>query len=153
MGCHCLLQPYLLEHYVSCCPSCQLTWYCQNPYDPSSCTTSAPGPHRGKPKSSRAASGANPSGRPRGSVTKEEDPIPSHHCSTSFRLNPHDQLGRFCVYGIYKRTLRAPTKEDALALMLWTLEARTHRSRTRLESELPPQQVQISAVLEGMLGR
>jgi len=68
----------LLEHYISCCPSCQLTWCCQNPCDPSSCTTSTPGPHRGKPKSSRAASGANPSGRPRGSVTKEEDPKPSH---------------------------------------------------------------------------
>ena len=27
---------------------------------------------------------------------------------------------------------------------LWTLEARTHRSRTRLKSELPPQQVQRS---------
>ena len=38
------------------------TWCCQNPCDPSSCTTSTPGPHRGKPKSSRAASGANPSG-------------------------------------------------------------------------------------------
>ena len=47
-------------------------------------------PHRGRPKSSRAASGANPSGRPhteveikaqlkpRGSVAKEEDPKPSH---------------------------------------------------------------------------
>ena len=40
------------------------TWCCQNPCDPSSCTTSTPGPHRGKPKSSRAASGANPSGQP-----------------------------------------------------------------------------------------
>ena len=40
------------------------TWCCQNPCNPSSCTTSTPGPHRGKPKSSRAASGANPSGRP-----------------------------------------------------------------------------------------
>ena len=29
-----------------------------------SCTTSTPGPHRGKPKPSRAASGANPSGGP-----------------------------------------------------------------------------------------
>ena len=38
------------------------TWCCQNPCDPSSCTTSTPGPHRGKRKSSRAASGANPSG-------------------------------------------------------------------------------------------
>ena len=60
-GCH-----TLLEHCISCCPSLQppSTWCCQNPCDPSSCTTSTPGPHRGKPKSSRADSGANPSGRP-----------------------------------------------------------------------------------------
>ena len=35
----------------------------------------------------------------------------------SCRLNPYDQLGRLCVYGIYKRTLRAPTKENALVLI------------------------------------
>ena len=40
------------------------TWCCQNPCDPSSCTSSTPGPHRGKPKPSGAASGASPSGRP-----------------------------------------------------------------------------------------
>ena len=40
------------------------TWCCQNPCYPSSCTTSTPGPHWGRPKSSTAASGANPSGRP-----------------------------------------------------------------------------------------
>ena len=40
------------------------TWCCQNPCDPRSRTTSAPGSHWGKPKSSRAASGADPSGRP-----------------------------------------------------------------------------------------
>ena len=38
-------------------------WCCQNPRDTSSCTASTPGPHWGRPKSSRAASGANPSGR------------------------------------------------------------------------------------------
>ena len=56
----------LLEHYISYYPSCQppSTWGCQNPCDPSSCTTSTPGPHRGKPKSSKAASGENPSGQP-----------------------------------------------------------------------------------------
>ena len=60
-GCH-----TLLEHYISCCSSLQLpsTWCCQNPCVTSSCTTSTPGPHRGKPKSSRAASGGNPSGQP-----------------------------------------------------------------------------------------
>ena len=47
----------LLEHCISCCPSQQL-----HPCNPSSCTYSTPGPHKGKPKSSRAASGANPSG-------------------------------------------------------------------------------------------
>ena len=36
---------------------------------------------------------------------------------TSCRLNPHDQLGRLCVYGIYKRSLRVPTKENALVLI------------------------------------
>ena len=53
--------------------------------------------------------------KPRASVAKEEDSKPSPSC-TSCRLNPHDQLGRLCVYGIYKRTLRAPTKENALVL-------------------------------------
>ena len=36
---------------------------------------------------------------------------------TSGRLNPRDQLGRLCVYGIYERSLRAPTKENALVLI------------------------------------
>ena len=39
------------------------TWSCQNPCDPSSCTTSSPGPHRGQTQGSRAASGASPRGR------------------------------------------------------------------------------------------
>ena len=36
---------------------------------------------------------------------------------TSCRLNPHNQLGRLCASGIYKRTLRAITKENALVLI------------------------------------
>ena len=40
------------------------TWCCQNHCNPRSCTSSTPGPHWGRRKSSRAASGANPSGRP-----------------------------------------------------------------------------------------
>ena len=36
---------------------------------------------------------------------------------TSCRFNPHDQLGRLCVYGMYKRTRRSPTKENALVLI------------------------------------
>ena len=54
--------------------------------------------------------------KPRGSVAKEEDPKPFHQLY-KLRLNPHDQLSRLCVYEIYKKPLRAPTKENALALI------------------------------------
>jgi len=47
--------------------------------------------------------------KPMGSVNKEEDPKSSHSC-TRCRLNPHDHLGRLRVCGIYKKSLRAPTK-------------------------------------------
>jgi len=36
---------------------------------------------------------------------------------TSCRLNPHNQLGRLCVYGLYKRILKAPTRENSLVLI------------------------------------
>jgi len=49
-------------------------------------------------------------------MAKEEDPKPPTSC-TSCRLNPHNQIGRLCVYGTYKRTLRAPAKENALVLI------------------------------------
>ena len=52
----------------------------------------------------------------RGRVAKEEDPKPSHQLY-KIQIKSTDQLGRLCVYGIYKRPLRAPTKENALALM------------------------------------
>ena len=40
------------------------TWCCQSLWDPSSCSTSTPSPHSGRPKSSREASGANSCGCP-----------------------------------------------------------------------------------------
>ena len=46
---------------------------------------------------------------PRGSVAKEEDSKPSYQL-TSCRLNLRDLLSRLCVYRIYKRPSRAPTK-------------------------------------------
>ena len=55
--------------------------------------------------------------KPRGSVVREEDPKNLPPSCIRCRLNPHDQLGRFCVYGIYKRSLRAPTKENTLVLI------------------------------------
>ena len=54
--------------------------------------------------------------KPRGNVAKEKDSKSSHKLYSG-RLNPHDQLSRLCVYGIYKRTLRAPTKESAQILI------------------------------------
>ena len=53
--------------------------------------------------------------KPRGSVAKEEDPKPSHQL---YKLKiKSNQLGRFYVYGIYKRILKAPTKENTLVLI------------------------------------
>ena len=105
------------------------TWCCQNPCNPSSCTTSTPGPHRGKPKPSRAASGANPAEPPthrggkkitietQGQCGWERRPKTFPPAIKAGRLNPHNQRGRLCVYGIYKRSLRAPTKENTLVLI------------------------------------
>ena len=36
---------------------------------------------------------------------------------TSCRLNLHNQLGRLCIFGIYKGSLRVPTKENTLVLI------------------------------------
>ena len=73
---------------------------------------------------------------------------------TSCRLNPQNQLGRLCVYGIYKRTLRAPTKENALVLIAVDIEGKNTRSRTRLDYEMHPTAgPETSTVLEGILGR
>ena len=54
--------------------------------------------------------------KPRGSVLRKKTPNLPTSC-TSCRLNPHDQLARLCVYGIYKRSLRVPTKENTLVLI------------------------------------
>ena len=51
-----------------------------------------------------------------GSGAEKENPKPSHQLY-KLQIKSTDQLGRLCVYGIYKRTLRAPTKENALVLI------------------------------------
>ena len=52
--------------------------------------------------------------KPRGIVDTEEDSKPSHQL---YKLQIKSaQLGRHCVYEIYKTSLRAPTKENALVL-------------------------------------
>ena len=67
--------------------------------------------------------GIKPHLKPRGSVAKEEDPNPSTSC-TSCRSNPQDQLGRLCLYGIYKLSFRVPTKENALVLIAVDIEGK-----------------------------
>ena len=42
-------------------------------------------------------------------------------------LNPHDQLGRLCVYGIYERTLRIPTRENPLVLIAVDIGGKKHK--------------------------
>ena len=119
-GCH-----TLLEHYISCCPSHQHPLLVLS--EPLPTQAAAPPPHL-------ALTGANP--RPPGQpqevtyrggnkttietwgpvwLRKMTQNLPTS-CTTC-RLNPHDQLSRFCVYGIYKMSLRAPTKENTLALI------------------------------------
>ena len=51
---------------------------------------------------------------------KKEDPKPSHQLyklEIKFTQSARIVLTILCVYGIYKRTLRAPTKENALVLI------------------------------------
>ena len=117
-GCH-----TLQEHCISCRPNRQLLWVPGAARTPAT-QAAAPPPHL-------ALTGADPSppGQPR-----EQIPVDNPHAEveikpqlkpraiwlrkktqnlptscTSYRLNPHDQLGRLCVYGIYKRRLRALT--------------------------------------------
>ena len=82
----------------------------------------------------------------------KEDSKSSHQLYCCI-LNPHDQLGRLCVYGIYKRSLRAPTKEKA-----WVMIAVDIRGKNTPEQDqiriwaAPTAGPEISTVLEGILG-
>ena len=73
---------------------------------------------------------------------------------TNCRLNPYNQLGRLCVYGIYKRSLRAPTKENALVLIAVDIGSKNTQEKDQIRigaaSTAGPE---IRTVLEGILGR
>ena len=47
--------------------------------------------------------------KPRGNAAREEDPKPFYQLY-KLQIKSTHQLSRLCVYGIYKRPLRAPTK-------------------------------------------
>ena len=54
--------------------------------------------------------------KPRGSVAKEEDPKPSHQLNKLQIKSTRSTRQTLCIW-IYKRTLRAPPKENALILI------------------------------------
>ena len=54
--------------------------------------------------------------KPRGSVAKEEDPKPSHQLYM-LQIKSTLSTSSFCVFGIYKRSLRVPAKENYLVLI------------------------------------
>ena len=106
-------------------PTPMSTWSFQNPCNPSSCTTATPGLHR-KPKSSRAKpQGQTPVDDPhaeveieqqlksRGSVAKEEDPKHSHQLYELQVKSTPSTRQTLCLWKC-KRSLRAPTKENAV---------------------------------------
>ena len=136
----------LLEHCSCCRPSRQPPWV------PGAART--PATQAATPPPRLALAGANPSPpgqpqeqspvgdphaemeikpqlKPRGSMAKE-DPTPPHQLH---RLQSHTSMEH--IKGHWELPQRKHTSSET-----WTLEAGNQRSRTRLESELPPQQVQ-----------
>ena len=59
---------------------------------------------------------------------------------TSCRLNPHNHLGKLCVYEYTKGHWEVP--QQKAHCQMWTLEARRRRRKTRLESQVSPLQIQ-----------
>ena len=77
---------------------------------------------------------------------------------TSCRLNPHNQLGRLCVYGIYKRSLRAlvrtSAKENALVLIAVDIGSKNLEEQDQIRIwAAPTTGPGTSTVLEGIIGR
>ena len=72
---------------------------------------------------------------------------------TSCRLNPHGQLAN-SVYGIYKRSLRAPTKENTLALIAVDTGGKNTEEEDQIRvSAAPTAGPETSLVVESILGR
>ena len=142
------LLPYLPTPLSSRC--------CQNPCDPSSCTTSTPDPHWGRPKSSgqpqeqtpvdnpHAEVEIKPYLKPMDSVANEKDPKLSHQLYMLQVKSTLSTRQALWLWNIWK-DIESSHQRKCTSSEMWTLEVRTQRSRTRLESELPPQQVQRSA--------
>ena len=121
----------LLEHYIFCCPSQQLPWVLvlPEPLEPKQLHHLHSWLSQGQIQVLQDSLKSKPqwttymqrwkqnhNWNP-GAVwlRKKTSNLPTSW--TSWRLNLHDQLSRLCVYGICKSPLRAPTKENALALI------------------------------------
>lgn len=63
-----------------------------------------------------AVEGVKPQLKLGGGMAKEEDRKPSHQL--------YSQLDSLCVFGIYKKPLKAPTKENALVLITVDIEGK-----------------------------
>ena len=156
-GCH-----TLLELYVSCLPSCQLPWVPGAAKTPATQAVAPPGAKPsplGQPQ--KQSPGDNPHAeveikpqlKPRAVWLKKKTQNLPTSCKSS-RLNPHDQLGRLCVYGIYKRTLKAPTKENALVLLAVDIGGKNTQEWDQIRIwTAPTAGPEISTMLEGILGR
>ena len=84
---------------------------------------------------------------------RKKTQIPPTDC-ISCRLNPHNQLGRLCVYGIHKKSLRAATKENSLTSSDSCGPWRQEHTGVGPDWNLScPTSPEISTVLEGILGR
>ena len=163
-GCH-----ILLENYISCFPSHQPPWVPGAARIPVT-QAAAPPPHlaltEANPRPSGQPQELNPSGRPtcrggnkttietQGHMWLRKKTLNLPTSCTSFRLNPHNQLRRLCVYEIYKRPLRAPTKENALALIAVVVGSKnTQEWDNIIIWPTPTAGPEISTVLEGILRR
>ena len=73
---------------------------------------------------------------------------------TSCRLNQQGQLGRLHVYGIYKRSLRAPTKENTLVLIAVDIVGKNTQEQDQIRIwAAPTAGPEINTALEDILGR
>ena len=126
IGCH-----TLLEHCISCCPSRQPRWVPGAARTPAT-QAAVPPPHLALTGANPSPPGQpqelNPSGRPSCRRANRTTVETQGQCgwgrrpktfpaAVKLQIKSTWSIRQLCVCGIYKRPLRAPAKENALALM------------------------------------
>ena len=158
---------FTLEHYNSCCPSCQLPWVPGVTRTPAT-QAAAPPPHLAltgaNPSPPQQPQGQTPVDNPypeveikpqlksRGSVTKEEDPKPSHQLyklQIKSTWSTRQTLPMECMKGIESSHKWKHTSSDSCGH--WRQE-HTGVGQIRMWAA-PTAGPEISTVLEGILGR